>query len=297
MQGLNYGNRVIKEVPKEFETLSLDALKEVGVAEEIEAFCEKHQEHYTAKPFVKIIFGNSILYTECQKCREDREKAKELEERERLEARRKKELALREEILSSRGCGKKYLKARREKSIKSDTELMKKGLVDFLKIDCDNFEKKEKLVVLGGCGIGKTFFGNLMVELAYELNLKYLCYTAFELASIYKSTNINGFNRTNSFENLQELLEDADGLIIDEFDYFMRGSKDVRDEEALHHIAQICEKEDIRTIILGNCNRKELKEMMPQKVYSRFAGGSVIGGWNMKDLRRENVGQKNNKKD
>lgn len=193
-------------------------------------------------------------------------------------------MEIEEFVLKSRGCGSKYLKMRT--SIKSDTELMNAGLLKYLEIEGGDFKHKEKLIVLGGCGIGKTFFANMMVEKAYKIRKKYLCLNAFEVSSIYRSKNINGFNRTNSFENLVETLESVDCLIIDEVDYFLQKSNDVRDEEALHHIAQICEKEDIRTILLGNCNKAELKEMMSPKVYSRFSGGKVINGWDMKDLRR-----------
>lgn len=280
--GISYGDRKVVKVPKEYSRLSLEELIEKGVAVEAERYCETHSKTYKSTPFLKTDFG-TILYTECPDCAKDRELRRAKEEKERIEAIERAKQERKREILKLRGCGKKFLKMKED--LRFDTELMGKGLVKYLEHDGSDFLSKDRLVILGGCGIGKTFFGNMLVDMAYDLGLKYVCFNAFELASAYKSTNIEGFNRTNSFENLADLLEGVDCLIIDEIDYFLRGSKDIRDDETLHHISQICEKEDIRTIILGNCNKEELKEAMPPKVYSRFTGGKPIGGWNMQDLR------------
>lgn len=280
--GISYGNRQVVSIPKELQNLTLEELIEKKVVHEQEIFCERHNGTYTAKPFLKTIFG-SVIFTECPRCAEDREKERAKESAKRREAILRERHEHRISILKARGCGNKYLNMR--ENLSKETQLLSKGLAKYLENDGLDFFEKDRLIVLGGCGIGKTFFGNMLVEIACDLGLNYVCYNAFELAGIYKSTNINGFNRTNSFENLVEILNGVDCLIIDEIDYFLRGSKDVRDEEALHHISQICEKEDIRMIILGNCNRNELKDGLPPKVFSRLSGGKVINGWNMEDLR------------
>lgn len=280
---LSVGDRICVVIDRKHSDLSVEELINKRIVKPKNTKCEKHDLEFLAIPKFKMF--DQVIYSECPECAKDREL-----ERERLEIERKREeLAYREvkkeNALLSRGCGKKYLRLRN--GLKSDTELFAKGLSQFLDVDGSDFVRKDDLIILGCCGIGKTFFGNLIVEKALELEKNYIISTAFELVSIYKNTTINGFNRTNSFENLVDFLDGVDCLIIDEIDYFLRGSKDIRDDEALHHIAQICEKDDVRTIILGNCTRKELKEAMPPKVYSRFTGGRVIEGWNMKDLRGE----------
>lgn len=281
--GIGYGNRVVIDSPKELKDLSLKELLDKGYILETEFFCDAHQKNYKSSPITKTASG-TIIYSECPDCAKDREIKRIQEEKEKQEALKKARIEREEFILKSRGCGKKYLKLR--DSLKTDTELWKKGsLSEYLKHDGCDFENKDSLIILGGVGVGKTFFACKLVETAYQLGLNYILLNSFELVSIYKNRSVGGFNRTNSFENIAEALDDVECVILDEVDYFLRGSKDVRDDEALHHFSQICEKEDIRTIILGNCNRKELKESMPPKIYSRFAGGRVVGGWNMKDLR------------
>lgn len=280
--GLSYGSRGFVEIPQEYAHLPLESLIELGIALEAEFFCETHQKAYKSLPITKTMFG-TILYSECPECAKDRELRKMQEEREKQEAFRREQEEREKTILRNRGCGNKFLKMR--DSLKMDTELMGKGLLKYLENDGSNFVDRDRLIILGGCGIGKTFFGNMLVDTAFKMGLNYVCLNAFELASAYRSTNINGFNRTNSFENLADILDSVDCLIIDEIDYFLRANKDIRDEETLHHITQICEKEDIRIIVLGNCNRNELKEGLPPKVFSRLTGGKVINGWNMQDMR------------
>lgn len=284
-ESIGFGKRRFVAVPTEKQGYSLEELKYEGIIKDLILHCDTHDIDYVAKPLVKIAFGG-VVYSECPECAKDRELQRAKEELEN-QAKREKERKERAELnLSSRGCGKKYLKLR--DSLKMDTELWNSGkLGEYLKNDGSNFDNQDNLIILGGVGVGKTFFACKLVETAYSLGLNYILINSFELVGIYKSKSVGGFNRTNSFENIEEFLDGADCVILDEVDYFLRGSKDIRDEEALHHFAQLCEKEDIRTIILGNCNRKELKEGLPPKVYSRFSGGKVIGGWNMQDLRRE----------
>lgn len=281
--GLSYGNRVVIDTPKELQNMSLQEILDKGYLLETEFFCDTHQKNYKSSPITKTAFG-PIIYSECPECAKDREIKRQQYEAEKQEVIKRAQIEREESILRARGCGKKFLKLRG--SLKMDTELWKSGkLEEYLKHNGLDFENKDNLIILGGVGVGKTFFACKLVETAYKLGLNYILLNSFELVSIYKSKSIAGFNRTNSFENIAEFLEDVDCVILDEVDYFLRGSKDIRDDEALHHFSQICEKEDIRVIILGNCNRKELKESMPPKIYSRFSGGKVIGGWNMQDMR------------
>lgn len=272
------------KIPKEYDNLPLGELIEKGIIEKYKTeYCEVHSKNYTSTPYFKTGLCG-VLYSECPECARDRETKRQQEEKEKQEAIKRAQIEREESILRARGCGKKFLKLRG--SLKTDIELWESGKLEgYLKHNGSDFENKDNLIILGGVGVGKTFFACKLVETAYKLGLKYILLNSFELVSIYKNKSIAGFNRTNSFENIAEFLEDVDCVILDEVDYFLRGSKDIRDDEALHHFSQICEKEDVRVIILGNCNRKELKESMPPKIYSRFAGGKVVGGWNMKDMR------------
>lgn len=285
--GLSCGDRVVHTIEEEHIDLDLATLIKNGIINaEISKFCETHNKDYISTPFLKTTRG-TILYTECPDCARDREERRKKEHIDKIQTMKIEKTELRNSVLRARGCGKRFISMISQ--IKKDTQLIRNGLSKFLEVDASSkkFLINENLIVLGCCGIGKTFFGNMMVVKAYEMGLKYVCFTAFELSCAYKSKDIGGFSRTNSFDNLMDLIGDADCLIIDEIDYFLRGSKDVRDEEALHHISQICEKEDIRLIILGNCNKSELKDGIPPKVSSRLAGASVINGWDMEDMREK----------
>lgn len=269
-------------IPKGQEHLSLDELIRNGSVGEMERCCEKHQTSYLSKPFLKASWGE-ILFSECPLCAQAREERLKAEEEEKKHKERERAEKWLEYELKNRGCGKKYLSQR--KTLDNNVGLMSK-VKEFLENDGCNFKNTQNLIVLGGVGIGKTFFAYKMVEVALSLGLRYIYANSFELVGSYKSKVINGFNRTNSFENLQEFLDGVDCLIVDEIDYFIKGTNDARDEETLHHLAQICEKEDIRLVFVGNCNREELKNALSPKIYSRIGGGKVINGWGIEDLRR-----------
>lgn len=279
---LSFGNRETIQIPLELKDKTLDQLIKEGICSDLEAYCEVHNEGFTSKPIAKV--AGAVIYSECPKCEDDRKRRRLQEDLAKENTIKARQREIEDSVLKSRGCGSKFLKMRDDLSL--STELMSSGLSKYLEHDGLDFKNKKNIIILGGCGIGKTFFANWLVMLAYKLKLNYVCLNAFEIASIYKSKTINGFNRTNSFQNLVDILEGVDCLIIDEVDYFLSKTKDIRDEEALHHASQICEKEGMRVILMGNCNRAELKEALPPKVYSRFAGGDVINGWNMQDLRR-----------
>lgn len=269
-------------IPKGQEHLTLEEFISNGSVAEVEQFCKKHHTSYLSKPFLKASWGE-ILFSECPLCAKDREERLKAEEEEQNQKNRERAEKWLEYELKNRGCGKKYLIQR--KILDNNVGLMSK-VKDFLENDGSNFKENKNLIVLGGVGIGKTFFAYKMVEVALGLGLRYIYANSFELVGLYKSKVINGFNRTNSFENLQEFLDGVDCLIVDEIDYFIKGTNDARDEETLHHLAQICEKEDIRLVLLGNCNREELKNALSPKIYSRVSGGKVINGWGIEDLRR-----------
>lgn len=285
---ISLGSRYSVSLNPSYDSLDLDTLIERQIIEREKLIvCDTHGI-YTAKPLTK--FQNNVIYTECPQCAKERKEEQQKEIEKQNQAFEKARLEREENLLISRGCGKKYLKMRG--SFLLDTELMSKGLEEYLKVDDNGFVNQGNLIVLGGVGIGKTFFANALVDKAYQIGLNYILLNSFEIASLYKSKNIGGFNRTNSFENIAEALYGVDCVILDEVDYFLRGSKDIRDDEALHHFSQICERDDIRVIILGNCNKKELKEGLPPKVYSRFRGGNVINGWEMRDMREDRAYEK-----
>lgn len=251
----------------------------------IERACEKHGK-YLAKRVAGL--GKVAIYQQCPKCLEEYRE----EEKKRLE-REAREKAIEAqnrfiEDLKDLGCGIDYINKR--STLGDQTQLLSKPLpnggklIDFLQVKDGDFLNKDNLLLLGSCGIGKTFFACRMVEEALKMGKTYLLLAGFELVSIYQNSTKNGVLRINSAENIEDRLQNVDGLIIDEIDFFLRDSRTAKEKEVLEIVAHYTSKNGIRTIALGNCRAEELGSL-DSKVLSRLASGLVLNGWGMQDLR------------
>lgn len=254
-----------------------------------EKMCQKHGA-YKAKKICDV-FGAAI-FEDCPDClREYREEEGRRLEREARENAIEAEKRL-VERLKDLGCGGDYINNRFK--INEKTQLLSKilpdggKLIDFFKVRDGDFLKKDNLLLLGSCGIGKTFFACKMVDEALKIGKTYLLLAGFELVSIYQNSTKSGVLRINSAENIEECLKNVDGLIIDEIDFFLREGRTPKEKEVLEIVAYYTSKNGIRTISLGNCKAEELRAL-DNKVLSRLASGLVLNGWGMEDLRRNKM--------
>lgn len=280
------GSRFSVSIPKSCDLSIEDLVKEGMIKEVVEVLCPTHKAHY--KAVAKYKFFNSIAYTECPQCakdREDEKKKREAElERERAILKHKAYI----EALRERGCGEDYIKGRER--ISYDTPLFMSRLsdcrlVDFIKHKEGEFLNTSNLIILGGCGIGKTFFSYRLIDEALKIGKNYKIITAFELVGLYTNGKKEGFSRLNNSENIVEFLNDVDCVVLDEIDFIFKETRSLREKEALEILAHYCSKNSIRTIILGNCSIEELPKYLDRKVLSRFSSGEVVNGWGMQDLR------------
>lgn len=277
------------DLPEEHKDTPFEELIQAGLIKPIKEECELHGT-YLARPIAK--FGVLVIYSRCPSCEKEREEAKRLEAEKALQEKRKREYAEFVEILKLRGCGMDYIKKR--SSLKFDTELLNQKisdehcLVDFLRIENNDFLINKNLILLGACGIGKTFFACKMVEEALKIKKKYVLLASFELVSIYANGNReDSFSKFNSADNVFNFLEDVDCVILDEIDYCFRSQRNAKEKEALDIFSHYVSKNDIRVIVMGNCTATELIDNLDHKVFSRLAKGKVIEGWNIDDMRAQ----------
>lgn len=280
------GSRFSVSIPQS-SGLSIEELIEKKMIKEVvEVLCPTHQTHYKAVAKYKLF--NSISYTECPKCAKERE-----EEKQKREAELERERAILKhkayiEALRERGCGEDYIKGREKIAYDTPLFLSKLGdcrLVDFLKHKEGEFLNTSNLLILGGCGIGKTFFSYRLIDEALKIGKNYKIITAFELVGLYTNSQKEGFVRLNNSENIVDFLSGVDCVVIDEIDFIFKETRSLREKEALEILAHYCSKNSIRTIILGNCSLEELPKFLDRKVLSRFASGEVVNGWGMQDMR------------
>lgn len=288
MQGVKdlIGSRFSVSIPNSCDLSIEELIKRNMIKEEVEVLCPTHKAHY--KAIAKHKFLNYIVYTECPQCAKDREvenKKREAElERERAILKHRAYI----EALRDRGCGEDYIKGRDKISYDTPLFMSKLGdcrLVDFLRHKDREFLNTSNLLILGGCGIGKTFFSYRLIDEALKIGKCYKIITAFELVGLYTNSQKDGFSRLNSSENILDFLRGVDCVIIDEIDFIFKDTRSLREKEALEILAHYCYKNSIRTIILGNCSIEELPKYLDRKVLSRFSSGEVVNGWGMQDLR------------
>lgn len=280
-------------IPRELSQQSIPTLIEAKIINEKEIIqCPNNHGEYEAVPLYP--FFSSIVYSSCPKCEEERAKKREEEaiikrEEEAISA---KEQRLR--ILRDRGCDAHYIRLiQNGGEIKKDTEFFNKQLAgreekvrDLLEYsnDLQDFKLNQNLIILGACGVGKSYLAYSLIDTAREHGLIYKCKEMSEIVSLYRNGEGEGFRNLNSIENLKGLINGLHCLIIDEVDTSLK--KESKDAESLSAIIRLCNFEGVRLIIMGNCNRKEFEEFLEEKIKSRLAGSIVISGWGFDDLRK-----------
>lgn len=229
-------------------------------------FCEKHKIEF--KREVIDIAGVKI-YKNCPKCEEDIKKENENKERDFISKQKeiKKELFLKE--LENRGCNKQYLSKR--DSLDYNIGAFKE-LRGFLEVKDKNFINNESAIILGSCGIGKSFFSYKMIEVGLLIGKNIKCFKMLELISIYKKSFSN-------FEKIEAIIIYLDCLIIDEIDDGFGNS------EVIKQLVSFCYDKGIRLMILGNCDLKYLFNNLEPKTISRLHTFKILALKGIKDMR------------
>lgn len=236
--------------------------------------CEKHGS-YVSDLCGYLPVMDKLGYSGCPSCDEER---KSLEEKKKIVVDEEKKINDRNNLLL-RGISKRFLEEEGQLRHTTFFNTHKK----YLEFNDNNFLINKNMIILGGCGIGKSYFSYMLIKLAYKINKIYVCMKAKDLQSLFKSKTLsNGFTRTNSIDNLQPMLSEVDCLIIDEIDDIFG------DMECFKQVVSYLYDECKRIIVIGNCNQEQLKDHIELKTYSRLQGGSVISG-DFKDLRGRGV--------
>lgn len=235
--------------------------------------CEKHNLDYEPKEICKVM-GNPI-YSKCPKCQEAIDLAIKRENEKAVFEAQEALRAQRERSLLNAGVSERYLSEGFKETEFSRTHHK------YLDFENGDFKVKNNLIILGGCGIGKSFFCFRMVEIALKLKKKFLFIKAKDLRDRYKQSRFDGFLKYNSMVNIEGILRDLDCIIIDEID-------DTFDDlEFFKQVVSFCYDKMIRLIVAGNCDPTTFKNKVEEKTYSRLAGSSLFKGNDFRDLRQE----------
>lgn len=264
---------MVKELVKNWATIRIpDALKNASKEAIFEAlgeqefFCNKHKSKWVGSP-TGIFFG-LVSYTICPTCKREREIEKQREmERELREAEEHRLLSL--ELL---GVTKRHFKDLERGVVDTPFYVRNKGLLDTKDGD---FVDTRPLLIFNECGVGKSFLAQQMVIKAWEIGQSYRIIKGEELQARFECLEISGgYHRTNSLENLAELLE-QDCLIIDEVDNITKPVVLNRLIGALHDDCK-------RFILIGNCGVSDFLTTLEPKIVDRLmdkvSGVFVLGG-------------------
>lgn len=239
---------------------------------EQEFFCNKHKSKWVGKP--TGIFYGLVCYEICPECKRDRE----------LEKQREREQELRDaeeyRILSLEclGVTKRHFKDLEHGVRDTPFYVRNKGLLD---TNGSDFMDTRPILLFNSCGVGKSFLAQQMVIKAWEMDKSYRIIKGEDLQARFECLEISGgYHRTNSLENLGELLE-YDCLIIDEVDNITKPVVLNRLLGALHDACK-------RFILIGNCNLSDFFASLEPKIVDRIldkTNGALVLGGNYQSVR------------
>lgn len=270
---------MIEALVKKWATIRIpDALKHASkeaifeVLGEQEFFCNKHKSKWVGSP-TGIFFG-LVSYSICPACKRERELEEQREiEREAREAEEYRTLSL--ELL---GVTKRHFKDLERGVVDTPFYVKHKGLLDTKDGD---FVDTRPLLLFNSCGVGKSFLAQQMVIKAWEIGQSYRIIKGEELQARFECLEISGgYHRTNSLENLSELLE-QDCVIIDEVDNITKPVVLNRLLGALHDACK-------RFILIGNCNVGDFFASLEPKIVDRLVdkvSGAFIYGGDFESMR------------
>lgn len=221
--------------------------------------CNKHALDYEAKE--AMILGRRFL-TECPKCQtEANARAKAQANAEAL-ARAKQIQALQDEInqlaIQASKMPKRYLKS---------ADFNAPNFKEYAHILAT--ELKGHILIVGGVGVGKTYYASELIKRNIELKPIYLC--GNELSYMQKSD----FN----LKKIAESIAEHDLIVIDEICYLLESAF------MLDMIIDLCYRDDKALILIGNITFKDLQSKLGEHTLSRFKQGLQILTFKGNDLR------------
>lgn len=245
----------------------------------VKSICEKHGE-YESKT-IKIL-GIEISITQCPQC-VAKENLKAQKEQEAREAQYKIDREKHKiEMLYLRGVTKRYFNNKDKFTYNTDFfSLQTKdgiSMLELLEVSDNGFANNHSLLICGGCGVGKSFFAYRLIELGYNNEIYYSIKTIDELTSMYRLSDFNKF----SFDSIKEIIDNDDGLIIDEID----NAKNDISLKTLDLIISYCYDAEKRLILIGNGSFDTLKNAFTTKALSRIQSTfQIVNAWGLKDMR------------
>ena len=234
--------------------------------------CKAHGD-YVAHYKTASRLGGMIVYSSCPKCIERAEEIKrEIINNEPDRLKRQAEELIETSLLAS-GVDSNYMQARASKAIDYSSGVFAM-LAGFLSVEVS-------LIVLGACGIGKSFFGYALVEKYIREGKQAKVIKARDLVSTYKGKQLaSGFTRTNDFENILEQIRGLDLIVLDEID------DGLHDSAAVRELVGYADSTGLRMVIVGNCAPEDLFASLGEKTASRLQKYASINiGNKLADLR------------
>lgn len=221
--------------------------------------CNKHDLNYEAKE--TMILGRRFL-TECHKCQaEANARAKAQANAEAL-AHAKQMQALQDEInklaIQASRIPKRYLKP---------ADLNAPNFKEYVHILAT--EIKGHILIVGGVGVGKTYYASELIKRNAELKPIYLC--GNELSYMQKSDF--------SLKKIAESIAEHDLIVVDEIGYLLESAF------MLDMIIDLCYRDDKALILAGNITFKDLQSKLEEHTLSRFKQGLQILTFKGNDLR------------
>lgn len=234
--------------------------------------CKAHGDYLaTLKSSSRL--GGVIIYSSCEKCEQRAHQIiDEIINNEPDRLKRQAEELIETSLLAS-GVDSNYMRARASKAIDYGNGVFAM-LAGFLSVEAS-------LIVLGACGIGKSFFGYALVEKYIREGKQAKVIKARDLVSTYKGKQLaSGFTRTNDFENILEQIRGLDLIVLDEID------DGLHDSVAVRELVGYADSTGLRMVIVGNCAPEDLFASLGEKTASRLQRYASINiGNRLADLR------------
>lgn len=244
------------------------ALKERDAVEvfgkTIEIGCTTHGVY---KAEFVCVYGDFVKYSQCPICAAERQD-KEMEIKRQAEA-REREASFNNmiETLQKRGVDNRYIKRVLIEGRPLDPAKGAMNCVQKVFSDQMILNGTENIILVGNCGVGKSFVGYHMVHRGYMMGINIKAIKLYKLVSLYKYQPITStFGRTNSPENIEDFLKGTHTLIVDDIDDGFNDDGRV----VIKCLIDICYNAGVRLVFIGNCSADSFKQQLEYKSYSRL---------------------------
>lgn len=222
-------------------------------------FCDRHNTTYEAQE--RIILGRKFS-TDCPQCSAENKARERAQANAEALAHQKQMQALQDEInqlaIQASRIPKRYLKP-------ADTNAP--NFKEYAHILAT--EIKGHILIVGGVGVGKTYYASEIIKRNAELKPLYLC--GNELSYTQKSD----FN----LKKIAESIAEHDLIVVDEIGYLLESAF------MLDMIIDLCYRDDKTLVLVGNISFKDLQDKLGEHTLSRLKQNLQILEFKGADLR------------